>query len=232
MTGYALSFHPIYFIILLQVQPSIDLALHHVPDLSENELIEALSIIVNHASSQTSTMDLHSMQIDSTPSTTPNQMPSLPDFLTTMLKYRQFTVPQLILAFRHHLRSAEAVNSVAQILDEWLKKVQSQEVKLLPSRRDITKNEHGAFVVKKDIVKSKPVHDLPTMGQVESLALSKTYRYEAHRLIRSSDSFSRCWIHHSSCSSNIHQRTRSSKVLNRTLSPKSQQYPKLISSAD
>lgn len=143
----------------------MDLALRHVPDLSENELIETLSVLANNNSS-TST-DPNAMQIDSTPSGPAlNQSPSLPDFLTTLLKHRQFITPQLILAFRHHLRTAESVTAIARILDEWIKKVQAQEVKLLPGKKDVVKNEHGVFVVKKDIVKPKAAYDLPSMDQV------------------------------------------------------------------
>jgi gephyrin len=157
---------------LLQIQPTIDLALRYVPDLSENELIETLNVIVNHTSSQTSATDTDAMQVDSIPSTTLDQILSLPGFLATMLKYRQFTAPQLIAAFRHHLRSAEAVTSIVQLLDEWMKKVQSQDVKLLPSTKEITKNEHGVFIIKKDMVKPNSTHDLPTTAQVPPFSFS------------------------------------------------------------
>jgi hypothetical protein len=113
-------------------------------------------------------MDPNAMQVDSTSSTL-DQIPSLSEFLRILLKHRQFTAPQLITAFRHHLRSAEAVTSVAEILHDWAKKVQSQQVKLLPSKKDVKKNEFGAFVFKEDTVKPKSTYDLPAMNQARNL---------------------------------------------------------------
>lgn len=145
---------------LMSPQPSIDLALRHIPDLSENELIETLSAVTNSSLASTST-DPDAMQVDST---NLNQLPTLRDFLATLLLYRQFTAPQLILAFRQHLRSAESITLVAQVLDEWIKVVQGQEMKLLPSKKDVAKNEFGALVVKEGT--GKPKTNLPSMKQV------------------------------------------------------------------
>ncbi|KXN89507.1 hypothetical protein AN958_05669 [Leucoagaricus sp. SymC.cos] len=170
---------------------SIDVALRSVPDLSENELLETLNNVVTHSLNKVSS-DPDTMQVDSTPSTL-DHIPSLPDFLTTMLKHRQFTAPQLILAIRQHLRSAEAVTSIAQLLDEWLKNVQSQEVKLLPGRKDVIKNEHGILVVKTNMVKPKSVYDLPTMSQIlkffqsllDASFLALLQHPPAHKILRS-----------------------------------------------
>jgi len=150
------------------IQPSIDLALRHVPDLSENELIETLNIVVNSNSIQSVTTDPSAMQVDSA---SLDQVPSLSVYLASMLKYNQFTSSQLIIALRHHLRSAEAVTLVTQLLNTWLKKVQSQEVKLMPSKHDVAKNEHGVFVAKKDMTRSKLVQDLPSTTQVSDFIL-------------------------------------------------------------
>jgi len=150
------------------IQPSIDLALRHVPDLSENELIETLNIVVNSNSIQSVTTDPSAMQVDSA---SLDQVPSLSVYLASMLKYNQFTSSQLIIALRHHLRSAEAVTLVTQLLNTWLKKVQSQEVKLMPSKHDVAKNEHGVFVPKKDMTRSKLVQDLPSTTQVSDFIL-------------------------------------------------------------
>lgn len=150
------------------IQPSIDLALRHVPDLSENELIETLNIVVNSNSIQSVITNPSAMQVDSASS---DQVPSLSVYLASMLKYNQFTSSQLIISLRHHLRSAEAVTLVTQLLNTWLKKVQSQEVKLMPSKHDVAKNEHGVFVVKKDMTRSKLVQDLPSTTQVSDFIL-------------------------------------------------------------
>jgi len=146
-------------------QPSIDLALRHVPDLSENELIETLAIVVNSNPITPVTIDPNAMQVDSTSSTL-DQPPSLSEFLASMLKHRQFTSSQLTIAFRYYLRSAEAVTSITHLLHAWFKHIQAQEVKLVPSRNDIEKNEHGVFVVKKDVARPKTVDHLPSMTQV------------------------------------------------------------------
>ncbi|KAJ3568819.1 hypothetical protein NP233_g5467 [Leucocoprinus birnbaumii] len=145
--------------------PSIDLALQYIPDLSENELIETLNVVVQYKPSETTMSDPNAMQVDSAQSPLA-QTPSLSEFLASMLRHRQFTTPQLVAALRHHLRSAEAITSVAQLLDAWLKRVQSQDVKLVPGRRDVAKNEHGVFVVKQDTAKPKSVADLPNADQL------------------------------------------------------------------
>ncbi|KAF9450156.1 hypothetical protein P691DRAFT_665850 [Macrolepiota fuliginosa MF-IS2] len=140
---------------------SIDLALRYVPDLSENELIETLNIIANNTSPTSA--DPNAMQVDPTPS---NPTPTLQEFLATLLRYRVFTTPQLILAFRLYLRTPEAITAIAQILDEWMRKVQAQEVKLLPSKKDVVKNEHGALVIKEDAAKPKAASDLPSIDKI------------------------------------------------------------------
>lgn len=149
-------------------QPSIDLALRHVPDLSENELVETLSIVVNHPLTLNPTDDPNVMQIDSQNT---SQLPSLRGFFATMLQHRKFTTPQLMLAVRHHLRAAEAVTLLVQVVDEWIKKLQAQEPKLLPSKKDVSKNAFGAFVVKEGGGKQKAISNLPSMEQVNSLKL-------------------------------------------------------------
>jgi gephyrin len=127
-------------------------------------LIESLGIVVNHSLTLIST-DSNAMQVDSTDT---SLLPSLRGFFATLLQHRQFTTPQLMLAVRHHLRSAEAITLLAQVADEWIKKLQMQEPKLLPSKKDILKNEFGALVVKEGIGKQKAVSNLPSMDQVNS----------------------------------------------------------------
>jgi len=166
MTGYARSNQGLLLSLeLCPFQPSIDLALRHIPDLSENELIETLSIVVNSNPIQPVTTDPNAMQVDSMSSTL-DQAPSLSEYLASMLKHRQFTSSQLTIAFRCHLRSAEAVTSITHLLYAWFKHIQTQEVKLVPSKHDTEKNEHGVFVVKKDMARPKTVDHLPTMTQV------------------------------------------------------------------
>jgi len=149
---------------LCPFQPSIDLALRHVPDLSENELIETLGTVVNSNPIQPVTIDPNAMQVDSMSSTL-DQAPSLSGYLASMLKHRQFTSSQLTIAFRCYLRSAEAVTPITHLLYAWFKHIQAQEVKLVPSKHD-TEKKYGVFVVKKDIARPKTVDHLPTMTQV------------------------------------------------------------------
>lgn len=73
-----------------------------------------------------------------------------------------------MLAVRRYLRSAEAITLLIQVLDEWIKKLQVQEAKLLPSKKDIGKNEFGVLVVKEGTEKQKTVSNLPSMDQVNS----------------------------------------------------------------
>ncbi|KAF7775824.1 hypothetical protein Agabi119p4_4217 [Agaricus bisporus var. burnettii] len=142
--------------------PSIDLALRHIPDLSENELIETLSVVANHSLTSNST-DPDAMQVDSA---NHSQLPNLRGFLATLLQHRKFTTTQLMLAVRRYLRSAEAITLLIQVLDEWIKKLQAQEAKLLPSKKDIGKNEFGVLVVKEGTEKQKTVSILPSMDQI------------------------------------------------------------------
>lgn len=138
--------------------------MRHIPDLSENELIETLSVVGNHSLTSNST-DPNAMQVDSA---NPSQLPNLRGFLATLLQHRKFTTTQLMLAVRRYLRSAEAITLLIQVLDEWIKKLQAQEAKLLPSKKDIGKNEFGVLVVKEGTEKQKTVSNLPSMDQVNS----------------------------------------------------------------
>lgn len=93
-----------------------------------------------------------------------NQPPTVPDFLATLLKHRQFVGSQLVLAFRRHLRAPETLTTIVQILDDWIKKIQSHEVKILPSKKDLAR-KHGAYVISEELAKPKVVQDLPSMDK-------------------------------------------------------------------
>ncbi|XP_006456684.1 hypothetical protein AGABI2DRAFT_211731 [Agaricus bisporus var. bisporus H97] len=123
------------------------------------------SIVVGNHSLTSNSTDPNAMQVDSA---NPSQLPNLRGFLATLLQHRKFTTTQLMLAVRRYLRSSEAITLLIQVLDEWIKKLQAQEAKLLPSKKDIGKNEFGVLVVKEGTEKQKTVSNLPSMDQVNT----------------------------------------------------------------
>ncbi|KAG6900424.1 hypothetical protein C0993_010812 [Termitomyces sp. T159_Od127] len=138
---------------------SIELALEHVIDLSEAEIMESLQFVVARNHSDV-TQDGNAMEVDSV-----TDVPSLPSFLSLCVSYTT-TAPALRSAMRRSLKEAEDICAVLKVLENWIKNWSSKDSRLLPSNKDIVKNSHGVFVMK-DKVK-KGTRDLPSLSNVLS----------------------------------------------------------------
>lgn len=98
------------------------------------------------------------MEVDSVP-----DLPTLPSFLGACLAYT--TSPAILRsALRHSLKDAEDILAVVKVLHNWIDQWGKRDVRLLPSKKDVAKNEHGVVVLK---AKEKEVHrDLPPLSKV------------------------------------------------------------------
>lgn len=132
-------------------------------DLPESEIIECLRVVVVYQRQQHSA---DAMEVDSHPATT---IPPLPSFLSLCTTYPT-SQKYLLLALRRHLREIEDIMCVAQVLDDWVSKWGARRAagkeRLLPSNKDLRKNEHGMWVVvgRKDAGKKQD--ELPPFEKV------------------------------------------------------------------
>ncbi|KAG5648709.1 hypothetical protein DXG03_000056 [Asterophora parasitica] len=134
---------------------SIALALTNVIDLSEAEIVESIQLVVARHRAQI--QDDDAMEVDST-----SDLPSLPSFLALCISYNT-TPPALRSALRVYFKEAEDILAVLKVLEIWLKQWTKRDVKLLPSKKDLSKNEHGVPVLKE----KEEVHgDLPALPKV------------------------------------------------------------------
>lgn len=99
------------------------------------------------------------MQVDSTAS----DLPALPHFLSACICYS--TSPAALrMAICQHMRQAEDVLCVVQVLDDWITKWGQTPVKLLPNKKEVSMNEHGVPVVKQKEKSERK--DLPPLNKV------------------------------------------------------------------
>ena len=103
------------------------------------------------------------MQVDGTPAA--NEPPPLPVLLAHVVT-SPVSAPALRLAIRKHLRDAEDLTCVLQVLVGWLEAWTAQDVALLPIRT--TKDPHGATV---PVIEETKV-DAPPVDKVSFLRFS------------------------------------------------------------
>ncbi|KIK03283.1 hypothetical protein K443DRAFT_131500 [Laccaria amethystina LaAM-08-1] len=142
---------------------SIRSAFTAVLDLPESEIIECLRVVVVYHRQQHSA---DAMEVDSHPATA---IPPLPSFLSLCTTYPT-SQKYLLLALRQHLREIEDIMCVAQILDDWVSKWGARraagEERLLPSKKDLRKNEYGMWVVVGRKYAGKKQDELPPLEKV------------------------------------------------------------------
>ncbi|KAF5387687.1 hypothetical protein D9615_000759 [Tricholomella constricta] len=166
---------------------SICLALTNVIDLSETEIMECLhSVVVRHRlDERVASQDDGAMDVDSI-----SDLPSLPSFLALCVGYTT-TPPALRSAMRQYFKEAEDILAVLKVLETWLKQWAKRDVKLLPSKKDLSKNEHGVPVLREQ---EKDIHcDLPPLAKVlaflqtllDASFLTLLQYSPAHRALRS-----------------------------------------------
>ncbi|KAF8076806.1 hypothetical protein FPV67DRAFT_1472732 [Lyophyllum atratum] len=123
---------------------SIEMALANVTDLSEAEVMETLHLIVvrHRQNEKVASQGDNAMDVDAL-----SDLPSLPSFLTSCVTYTT-TPPALRSAIRLYFKEAEDSLAVLKVLGNWIKQWSKRNVRLLPSKKDISKNEHGVLIMK------------------------------------------------------------------------------------
>jgi len=122
----------------------MEVVLANVLDIPEADIMAILQcVIARHRQSLAAISgETGAMQID-----TPTDMPSLPAFLSCCVCYP--TSPAALrLAIRKHLQDADDVICILDVLESWIATWGTKEVRLLPPKKSISKNEHGVLVSK------------------------------------------------------------------------------------
>lgn len=140
---------------------SIELALRSVLDIPETEIIDCLHVIVRRYRQNELAPDADAMQVDS--ASLISDIPALRPFLASCVTYAT-TPAALRVAMRRSLQDADDLLPVVKVLEMWVNQWVKRDVKLLPSKKEVSKNEHGVQVLK---VKGKEVNkDLPPFDKV------------------------------------------------------------------
>ena len=146
------------------------LAIKHVRDIPEPDLISVLHASVAHHFAQnavTSTSD--AMQVDGSGFNSGGirGIPSPPAVLALCVPY-PVSLPALRLALRTHLRDADELTYVLALLVGWLDQWTTEDVALLPE--ETTQDAHGALV---------PVYPASKLEipPVDKVRLSRTLPY-------------------------------------------------------
>ena len=156
---------------LILLQATIELAFTTVLDLTESEIVECLLAVVRHSRSLASDPAPNSedaMQVDSIAATPDSSVgiPPLTSFLNLLASYPTSRGP-LVVAFRKYMHDAEDLTAVLQVLDGWLARKVRMDERLLPSKKDLKKNEQGVWIVvgrKGDKDKTTDVPPLEKVG--------------------------------------------------------------------
>ncbi|KAJ7601002.1 hypothetical protein C8J56DRAFT_911837 [Mycena floridula] len=135
---------------------SIEQAFTTVLDIPEPEIVETLAFVVAHYR-QSKSAD--SMQIDSLP-----EIPALSDFLRLCVAYSSSHIP-MRLAIRRYLSDGDDLVCILEILGNWMKILEGQEQKYLPSLKSLTNNEHGIPVVQ-DPGKKAAAGGIPSLDNI------------------------------------------------------------------
>ena len=138
-----------------------------VLDLKESEIIESLQFIISqHRASSTVPAD-NAMQIDA-PTVATTVVP-LPTFLNLSITYPTSRAP-LVSALRKHIRDAEDLTILLEILDKWLTQRTEMEEKIFPEKKDLKRTEYGIWTVVDSMAtngKLKKLEETPTLNKVD-----------------------------------------------------------------
>ncbi|TEB23786.1 hypothetical protein FA13DRAFT_1797815 [Coprinellus micaceus] len=154
---------------------SIEASFSSVVDLPESDIIHTLITLVKLRRQQAEPGD--AMQVDSASAT---DLPSLSSFLSLCVAYPNATSKGVVLGLKKWVRDPEDAASIAQVLESWMRALGQQrkangEVGLLPSNKDLEKNEHGVWVITADkkVKKGKDAKKaLPPLPKVVSFLQS------------------------------------------------------------
>ncbi|PPQ69895.1 hypothetical protein CVT26_014158 [Gymnopilus dilepis] len=175
---------------------TIELAFTTVLDLTESEIVECLLAVVRHSRSLASDPAPNSedaMQVDSIAATPDSSVgiPPLISFLNLLASYPTSRGP-LVVAFRKYMHDAEDLTAVLQVLDGWLARRVRMDERLLPSKKDLKKNEQGVWIVvgrKGDKDKTTDVPPLEKMSDIlqvvlDACFLSLLQHPPSHKILR------------------------------------------------
>ena len=152
-------------------QSSIEASFSSVVDLPESDIVHTLITLVKLRRQQSVSGD--AMQVDGASA---SDLPSLPSFLSPCVTYPNATSKGIVLGLKKWVRDPEDAAAIAQVLESWMRSLGQQrktngEVGLLPSNKDLEKNEHGVWVVAADkkVKKGKDAKKaLPPLPKVSS----------------------------------------------------------------
>ena len=115
------------------LQPLIELALGHVRDVTEDDLMSTLQHVVSHHRSRASDGD--AMQVDEVGTGTGSMdtgVPTIPTFLSWCVTYK--TSPSTLrMAIRKHLQDADDLVCLLEVIEGWISTWGARDVEMLPS---------------------------------------------------------------------------------------------------
>lgn len=135
------------------------LALRTVIDIPETDLASFLHDVI--VARPKSSGEDDSMQVDSAANPS---IPSLPDLLALCVTYPT-SAAAMRVAVRKHLREADGLVDILEILLEWVERWCSEEMKFFPEKA--RKNERGFLV---PVVENHKIEDIPPLDKVCPIA--------------------------------------------------------------
>ena len=121
--------------------------------------MDCLRVVVERHRQSELSSDADAMQVDSTLPT--SDIPALPPFLASCVMYAT-TPSALRAAMRRSLKDPDDLLTVIKILEMWINRWSKRDIRLLPPKKEVSKNEHGVQVVKekrKEVNKDSPPLD-------------------------------------------------------------------------
>ena len=123
------------------------------------EIMDCLQVVIKQHRHGELLSDANAMQVDSTLPT--SDIPALPPFLASCVTYAT-TPAALRAAMRRSLKDPDDLLAVIKNLEMWVNQWSKRDVNLLPSKKQLSKNEHGVLVLKVREVNT----DLPPLNNV------------------------------------------------------------------
>jgi hypothetical protein len=131
-------------------------------DIPESEITDCLQVVVTQHRQTELASNADAMQVDSVSPIA--DIPALPPFLASCVTYATTPVA-LRAAMRRSLKDPDDLLAVVKVLEMWVRQWVKRDVNLLPSKKEVSKNEHGVEVLK---AKGKEVNkDLPPFNKVD-----------------------------------------------------------------
>ncbi|KAF9006748.1 hypothetical protein BDQ17DRAFT_1352325 [Cyathus striatus] len=145
---------------------SIETAFDTVVDLTETELITTLYVVLAHHRLQSAKSDDNVMEVDQPASSElSGDIPSTASFLAMVLNYPTSSTP-LRMAIRTHFKQAEDLATLLEISSSWLAQWNELPVRVLPTVKELRKDENGAFIFDDIVFREKKRGGLPNLSKI------------------------------------------------------------------